>query len=310
MAAAEEVERGGARQIELDHLFIALVGSASPAGDVLREAGITIEAARRAVISEHDDQLTRVGVHDVSWQGSRTVPKEGPREVQWNEQARQLFARASGDASGLPLLMALLEEPSGFVASAVRRLDVEPEALLTAARRVQAGPPRQELVPRSLTVVFFVAAPPESVWGLADDPRRRPEWDSSIASVEEAADGQTWIAAYRPAAVLRGDPTRWACRLRVTERDKPKLHEWRISWPAHTGRPRAVHRLRLTLEPKDGGTMATLSLLREQAEGRRRLPSLSRSAVGRALAWLQLSRTASSLARASQQLDGSERPVL
>jgi uncharacterized protein YndB with AHSA1/START domain len=185
--------------------------------------------------------------------------------------------------------------------NAVRSLDIEPDALLAAARRSKPDPDGIDPSdPEELSVTFFIPAPAEEIWNLVDDPRRRPEWDSSTASMEEAADGDAWIASFQPAPGAGAAARRWDRSVRVAQRDTPRLYEWMISWPSH-GRPRAVHRLRLELNPKAGGTLARLNLAQEQSEGLRRVRQVLLGPISRRLAWLQLSRTASALARAVQQ---------
>ena len=65
LTALEEASRQGLREADIEHLFLALVLSDQVAGRVLREMGIGIDDARRAVREQHDAQLASLGVRAV-----------------------------------------------------------------------------------------------------------------------------------------------------------------------------------------------------------------------------------------------------
>ena len=62
LAAMEEASREGLRAADIEHMFLALVIDAQPAGHALRSLGIDLDSARRAVKEQHDAQLASLGI--------------------------------------------------------------------------------------------------------------------------------------------------------------------------------------------------------------------------------------------------------
>lgn len=277
LAAMEEASRVGARTAEVEHLFLALVLSEQPAGQVLRSLGITLDSARAAIAAQHAEQLASVGV-------TVEAPPAGPivfhetGGYEWGERPLAVLHQASsgarsGDAAAV--LRACVAEPSGFVEAVLLRLGTSRDAVtgrldelerFSPARAPQAGPSRgSEARLHRLTArgEAFVPAPPAEVWALLADVARIPEWDDAIGSIEaraEAPAGAPLGSVFEASAQTQGPdgrPLRMKAALRriridVTAVDAPHEIAWRYTYP---DAPRANARVvRVALEPAAGGT--------------------------------------------------------
>lgn len=235
ITAAEEAERFGHPEIDVEHVFLALLVSETDAGRLLRGTGIGLAGARAAVQAEHGARLAALGIRGVPTH-IRPIPADGPRDVSWNERALELFSEGGGDGSGLALLRSLVTDPGGFCAAVVARLGADPEAIVSTCeeRRPADSAPRSDR--RETSYDVFVPAALEDVWALLDDPARLPGWELAVE---------------------------------VTDRVEHRRLEWRTNRP---GRRRAEPRLlRATLTPQPGGTRVRLSLRPGARTGGRRL---------------------------------------
>ncbi|MFF8818419.1 Clp protease N-terminal domain-containing protein [Leucobacter sp. NPDC015123] len=140
MTAMEEASRLGARDTDIDHLFVALVASEQAAGQVLRALGVTLHGARQAIADQHAEDLGAIGI-------DMAPPQPGPivfnetGGYEWTSRAGKVLNSVSeknSDGSATAVLRALIDEPSGFISGVLMRLGVDPlevrERLDAAAR--------------------------------------------------------------------------------------------------------------------------------------------------------------------------------
>lgn len=277
--AKEEASRLGHPQIDVDHLFLALLTTHGPAGEVLRSFGITLAEAREATQTVHTQLLAGVSV---------THPALAPRPLQdpllsdidYSPRALKLFRDLDDHSSDLPMLTALLDEPSRFALQVLEQLGLQEEELRTAiSRRKETEKPEPELsTPRdphwhSETHTGFIPVPPDAVWALVADPGRRREWDSLVASATPL-DEQTWqltTTTSRPASNRpRVAPTLLHSHQRLITLEPQTLIEWETTWPDR-GRRSNRQRLRVHFLPVTGGTQIALTLALQRRKNWRRL---------------------------------------
>jgi hypothetical protein len=103
IAAKEEASRYDMPETDVDHLLLALLVLGGPAGEVLREQGVTLADARRASEQVRADHIARLGI---------VAPPADPRpirnpavgEMNWSLRAqRVLTGNDDGYAATRPL---------------------------------------------------------------------------------------------------------------------------------------------------------------------------------------------------------------
>jgi uncharacterized protein YndB with AHSA1/START domain len=270
--AEDEQRRSGHPEIDVEHLFLALVSVGGSVTDSLAKRGVTLDAARAAFEHIHARHLSSIGVaasglHDAD----RRIPDGSARGgYAYRHGVRRMLEEASAaPVPDVALFRALLDEPSGHAREALRELRVDPDALDLAAtpqpqphaRSDQAGEYRR-----------FIASAPDTVWALVSDPDRWLEWnDFEFEKAETTSSGV--MRAYVRERRLDGKPTRARPGFRVSEfvvsRFEPhRLIEWERSFPdADTTGPQT---LRLTLSPRSSGTELTITFMRSRPTGGRR----------------------------------------
>lgn len=321
--ASEEASRRGQRDVDIDHLFLALVISSDAAGRALRALGISLDGAREAVAELHTDQLRSLGI-------TTGIPDDGvitfhetdgydltPRSLAVMKQASA--GKKSGDSADL--LRELIAEPSGLVVDLIARLGSTPgdvHAQLDALGRDgteggRAG--KRPARPRARGVVAqqaetFVPAPIADVWALLADPARMPEWESSVARVEpptspEGAapdalvEGSAWIAhvlTERP----DGKPMKIKAVYRRRRVELRTVEEpFRIAWlTTFPDAPRAApFTLEIELSAAPGGTQLVLTTMRRRHTGWRRVVGFPLRPLQRFLLWLQVTHVGAAIGR-------------
>ncbi|MBP3976934.1 SRPBCC family protein [Microbacterium sp. BLY] len=268
LAAMEEASRLGVRDADIDHLLLALTLDADLGGQVLRRAGVHLDAARAAVEAQHAGQLQAVGVDAPSLGPGRIVFHETDG-YDWTDRALAVLTAASsggrrGDSAAV--LRALLAEPSGLIAAILRRLAVTADGLAADLDEVEAvaGSARPPHRASGITGTrsMFVPATGADVWALVSTAERLPEWEQSVESVHPGPADGPW-EAFAPTTAPDGRPlTRKPslARMRVTrvERQEPVRVAWRFEHPdVPRGNPRL---LSLELEPAAGGTQLRATL--------------------------------------------------
>lgn len=318
LAAMEEASRRGQRNADLEDLFMALVLSDQVAGRALRTAGITLDRARAAVDAMHTAQLRSIGVDidEPDDRDDRRIVFHETRGYEWTPRALDVLKRAgstgAGDASAA--LHELLAEPSGLIEDLLDRLDTSAAEVTSALTATQAALPSRadrsvESTRGAITgrVETFVPARIDDVWALLNDPRRMPEWNPSVGSVEfdDGSDvdapvvGSTWLAI-SPTVYPDGKPAKVkeAFRRRRMELTQ-SVPGARIAWRTiYVDAKRANSNL-LTVEltPAPGGTQLLLKMSWTRHGGWRRILLWPLRPLQRFLAWLGLSQIGGGISR-------------
>ncbi len=100
VTAMEEASRLGQHKVDIDHMLLALVVSEQVAGQVLRSFGVTLDAAREAVDTQHAEQLASLGIRtEMPTPGRITFHETGISE--WSPRAQEVIkSSAEGKNSG------------------------------------------------------------------------------------------------------------------------------------------------------------------------------------------------------------------
>lgn len=270
--AEDEQRRSGHPEIDVEHLFLALMSVGGSVTDSLAERGVTLDAAREAFEHIHARHLLGIGVVASGLRDSgRRIPDGSSRGgFVYREGVRTMLEEAS--AASVPdvaLFRALLDEPSGHVRDALRELGVDPDALDLAAIPQPESHARSE---QASEYRRFVASAPDTVWALVSDPERWLEWNDFEFEDATTTDSG-FIRAHVRQRRLDGKPTRAKPEFRVSEfvvsRFEPqRLIEWERSFPATD--KTAPQSLRLTLTPQASGTEVTITFTQSRPARARR----------------------------------------
>lgn len=263
LAAMEEASRLGVHDADIDHLLLALTIDADTGGQVLRRAGIGLDAARAAVEAQHAGQLLAMGI-DAPAVGPGRIVFHETDGYDWTERALAVLRAASqggrrGDSAAV--LRALLGEPSGLIAAILGRLAVTEDDLTAQLDEVEgtARSPRPGRKPAARGITgsrsMFVPAAEAEVRAVLADAERLPEWEQSVAAVLPAGEDGPW-EAFAPSTAPDGRPLRRKpefhrlCVMR--EEEESGALPWRFEYPdAPHANPRV---LTMALEPAAGGT--------------------------------------------------------
>ena len=312
LTALEEASRQGLREADIEHLFLALVLSDQVAGRVLREIGIGIEDARRAVRDQHDAQLASLGVRAALPDPGRIVFHETDG-YELKQRAADLIRRAGGksrDGSAAAVLRELVAEPSGLIADILHRLDVAPDEVLERLDRsvadagVPAPEPSLSKGQASGSQGTFVPGPVAQVWDFLADPGRVPEWEVSAGEIElsgqEARRGAVWegraAEEFPDGKPLNIKPPYRRRRIELVTAERPHRVAWSFVYPdAPQSRP---FRTEFTLAPTTGGTRVTITTSWPRHTGWRRLVGVPLRPLQKLTVWLRLFQTGSAVSRA------------
>ena len=255
--AAEEASRFGQHTVDLDHLFLSLIADGEEAGVTLRELGVTLTDARRAVQNQRVDQLAALGIAaDIS---PGNIRQDAPTDFEFSDRALELLRQASSrsEAPGsVVVLQQLLAEPSGLIDELLRRLHIDRELL--GARIDAAGARHSTTVAAqdnavSATTEIYVAAAVSEVRDFLARPGTLPQWVPGIDRLNDSSDGvgpaeiinDSAGKAYRrrEANLLRSDAT--AVTWELTHLDTPE---------------ETPQRVELKLSPEGAGTRAQVTV--------------------------------------------------
>lgn len=314
VTAMEEASRLGQHKVDIDHMLLALVVSEQVAGQVLRSFGVTLDAAREAVDTQHAEQLASLGIRtEMPTPGRITFHETGISE--WSPRAQEVIkssaeGKNSGDAAAV--LRELLDESSGLIEAILHRLGTTPQAEAARLDEAVRHPvrPQHTSEPSTLSGVSegFAPAPMERVWELLADPTRMPEWEPGTGHVENPptriAAGSTWTAhalTRRPdGKPIRVRPAYRTARIEVTAFAELRFIEWCFTWP---DAPKSnARRVRIELEPAAGGTHLRIFTMwvRDPARVRSWLAPLRwlLRPVHRFAIWIQLAQLSGAISRA------------
>lgn len=307
LAAMEEASRLELRDADIDHLLLALTIDADTGGQVLRRAGVRLDATRAAVEAQHAGQLLAMGI-DAPAVGPGRIVFHETDGYDWTERALAVLRAASqggrrGDSAAV--LRALLAEPSGLIAAILGRLAVTEDDLTAQLDEVEgtARSPQPGRKPAAGGITgsrsMFVPAAESEVRAVLADPERLPEWEQSVAGVLPAGNDGPW-EAFAPTTAPDGRPLRRKPefhRLCVMREEESGALTWRFEYPdAPHANPRA---LTMALEPAAGGTQLRATMTweaRPRGPVRRalRAPLLP---LWRGLVFIQLAQVESGISR-------------
>ncbi|WP_461169401.1 SRPBCC family protein [Arthrobacter sp. Z1-15] len=315
LTAMEEASRRGLREADLEDMFLALVLNDQPAGQVLRDAGISIHSARTAVEAYQKDQIASLGITaELPPPGDIVFHETGG--YAWSRRASDLLGRAgqkgrTGDASAV--LRELLNEPSGLITGVLQRLGTAPAKILAELERTESSiesPKKPAAGSRGeATGSFeaFVPAPVEDVWALLSDPARIPEWEPGIGSVEDTGGpllpGHTWTA-HATLTSPDGKPLKVHEKFRhreieLLEARPPAQVTWHFTFPdTRASRPTVIC---FELAPATGGTQVSITLTWFRHQGWRAMIGTLLAPLQRFLVWIKLSQIGSSVSRVFRQ---------
>lgn len=187
ITAAEEASRWSCPQIDVEHVFLALVINRGPAGDLLRSLGVDLARARAAVERTHADSIDSLGIR-VGRLNPSPIVDPMTRGFAWSERAFAVWKQTSSSHDDVDLLARLIEEPSGLVTDVLAKLDLHPPTVQASIEKCRQHRDIARSSPQRHTVYHtsFIPASIGEVWALVADPLRRPEWDDTIASAEPA----------------------------------------------------------------------------------------------------------------------------
>ena len=269
--AEDEQRRSGHPEIDVEHLFLALLGVGGPVTDALAGHGVTLANARTAFAGVHARRAAQFGVRVSALADSvKRIPDSIARGgFVYRNGVRKMLEEASNQvAPDVALFTALLHEPSGHIREVLRDLDVDPDELaLTAARTREEGKDKEQL----LAYRRFVPAAPDVVWALVSDPDRWLEWNGFEFERADVTENGA-LRAYARQRHLNGKPTRVKPQFHVSEYlvsryEAPHLIQWERSFP-DTDRV-SIQSLRVSLSAQGSGTEVSISFVPTGATGRR-----------------------------------------
>lgn len=262
VTASEEASRFGVRDIDIEHVLLALVLDEGPAGRTLRSTGITLDAARSAVADQHREQLATLGI-DAPLPGDGRIRAAFQNGHEWTDRATKLLSDSGshgrkGDTEAV--LRAALAERSGTIDDLLQRLGTTPSAVASrldeAPDTPSSRPPADGRLSRTRTA--FVPAPVDDVWAYVSDPERLPEWDMNLAHIRP--DHEAWIGETRTTAPdgkqLKVRANAVQQRISRTAATEPRHVTWEMRYP---DAPRANRRrIAIDIDPAPGGSRITV----------------------------------------------------
>lgn len=184
-AAALEAGRVGAATIDLDHLYLGLLGVGGAAARLLGRHGVSLTSARARVRDLLAADLAGLGVGEAAT--LLPEPLTQPADcfpVDLSDRARPLVAASGKSPDTFALLLLLLQEPSGVVRRLVHADGILPQDLAAPLKEGSDEPyatDKATLLPGVLprpafarSVTHFVAASPDHVLAVLGDPAVLP----------------------------------------------------------------------------------------------------------------------------------------
>ena len=283
-AAVDEAARAGHGEVDVDHVLLALLVAGGPSTELLSRAGLDLSTARRALARLQRQDLDSQGpavpviAVPVPRPSSEHTSEAGTAAMPWSDRARRAVAVLPGDAPDTAVLDAVLSHEDGPARRLLEQADIDAGAVLSAARVMTADRPAATVPDdaRAWTAghTRTVAVGREDLWRLVSDPRRRREWDDSVAQVR-VLDDATFetldaVAVQLPRPGGQGDDPGLLATHRVVEAVEGRLIEWETRYPNRG------HTEWLRLEMEDDGTVSRLTLRHAAGRPRGILRLLSR----------------------------------
>jgi hypothetical protein len=267
-AATDEAARAGHGTVDVDHVLLGLLVTGGPATELLVRAGLDLATARAALAEGRRGDPAAVPAPR-----SEQASGAGTAALPWSDHARRAMASLPGAAPDTEVLEAVLADGSGPARRLLERAGIDADALLTGGNAVPASPGPAGSRRWSSAHTRTVAVPRAELWQLLADPRRRREWDDSVARVRVLDDGSfETLDAVAVTLARRGEPVedpRLVSTHRVVVRAEGRLLEWETRYPerGHT------EWLRVELEDAGTGTRLTIRHSFSRTAGLRRLLS-------------------------------------
>ena len=262
-AATDEAARAGHGEVDVDHVLLALLVTGGASTTLLSRAGLRLAAARAALVAVQREDLSSLGI---------TTPVPPPRAghtygvgtaaLPWSDRARGALTPLTEGSPDTGVLAAVLSDEHGPARRLLEQAGIDASAVLAAALAPADSAPAADTPDGSRdwtsSHTRAVAVPRADLWRVVRDPRRRPEWDDSVASVQvrderrfETLDAlaRTLAAPGQPIE----DPGLVSTHL-VTDVTEGRLVEWETRYP-HRG-----HTDWLRVELEDDGTGSRLTL--------------------------------------------------
>jgi hypothetical protein len=263
-AATDEAARAGHGEVDVDHVLLALLVTGGASTTLLSRAGLRLAAARAALAEVQREDLSSLGV-------TTPVPPPpaghtygvGTAALPWSDRARRALTPLTEGPSDTAVLAAILSDEHGPARRLLEQAEIAATAVLAAALAPvdpagadRAAPDGSRHWTSSHTRA--VAVPRADLWRVVRDPRRRPEWDDSVAGVQ-IRDARCFETLDAVAGTLAGpgrpiDDPGLVSTHRVTELTEGRLVEWETRYP-HRG-----HTDWLRVELEDDGTGSRLTL--------------------------------------------------
>lgn len=312
LAAMEEASRLGLRTADIEHLFLALVITDQSAGRAVRDLGIDLHTARRAVEEQHAAQLASLGIEASFPEAGRIVFHETDG-YEWSKRAADLIARSAdkdkaGDAAAV--LRELVAEPSGLIAGILERLGTNSAALLEQLDALDSSTPATAPAAAAVrgrisgSTETFVPAPIERVWDYLAEPTNIPHWEMSVGSIEDArqdaAVGPVWTGLARErrpdGKPVKVKPKFRRRRIELVAARRSELIAWSFAYP---DAPRSSSALtEFSLAPTNGGTQVSITTSWSRRPDWRRVVGLPLRPIQKFIVWITLFQTGGALSRA------------
>jgi hypothetical protein len=275
-AANDEAARAGHGTVDVDHVLLALLVSGGPSTRILARAGLDLATARTALAEIQRQDLSSLGV-------STPLPPPlathsygvATAALPWSDRARRALQPMTEGEPDTLVLETVLADEHGPARRLLEQAGADADAVLAAARAAagSSGPHPAGNTSRgwSSDHTGIVAVPRADLWRLVSDPRRRGEWDDSVARVQVLDD-----RSFRTLDALAGtlarpgrpleDPGLMSTHV-VTDTEDGRLVEWEVRFPrrGHT------EWLRIELADDDAGSRLTLRHAFRRSRGNLRL---------------------------------------
>ncbi|WAP52437.1 hypothetical protein OL239_03995 [Arthrobacter sp. ATA002] len=133
VAAKEEQERLGHPEIDVAHLFLALLVVGGAGGRALSSLGVTLGSAREASNQVHAAQIALLGVTPPRPEAAASIPDPSIGGFRWSARGADIMRTVDLQHGDVDLLVALLKEPSGHIAQVLRQLGLTEGMVRSAA---------------------------------------------------------------------------------------------------------------------------------------------------------------------------------
>lgn len=188
--------------VDLDHLYLGLLGVGGVAARLLGAHGITLASARERVRESITDDLASLGITEQTLPDPLPFAATGMGTYRETARAKDVLAAGVKAPDTYALLVLLLQEPSGTVRRLVHADGVIPQDLAAQLREGSTDPFAPTSVPavagllpepaHARRLTCYVSAPPERVAAALQSPAVLP-YCASFGEAEVSADGLTAV---------------------------------------------------------------------------------------------------------------------